>query len=357
MRWFFSRSREQTGPSDLTVLRSRIGGYEHEDRCVGSLLGCASGDILGANFEFKSRSEIQREHGTVHSFADSTWRPFGIYTDDTEMTLALASSIVQRDGVDPEHCAATYASYFSSAPRRGYGPSVTKILEMLLEGADYRLTGTSVHEGGSYGNGGAMRIAPVGLAFRNAEDSVLREAVRLALLPTHVHDEAVDGAFIQAKTIALMAKTKDVHNLDMIGLLEQLRDAARVESLRSKLTDVTAAHRENWSPERVLDHLCSPCRFGEHFQIRTGDAVACVLWAFSNYWHDPERCVVETVGLGGDTDTLGAMAGAIVGALHGTRWLPSRWYENIENEGACGRDGIIDMAKRLAQLSLRSVAV
>ena len=86
------------------------------------------------------------------------------------------------------------------------------------------------------------------------------------------------------------------------------------------------------------------------------DAVACVLWAFSNHWQDPERCIAETVALGGDTDTLGAMAGAIVGALHGTHWLPSRWYENMENEGAFGRDGSIDMAKRLAQFDFRSVA-
>jgi len=356
MNWFFSKAKGKTHPFDPTVLGYRIGRSEHEDRCIGSLLGCACGDILGANCEFESRSEIKRKYGTVHSFADSSWRPFGMYTDDTEMTLALASSIVHCRGLDPEHCAATYASYFESAPRRGYGPSVTKVLEMLLDGVDYRTTGTAVHEGGSYGNGGAMRIAPVGLVFRNATDSALSEAVRRALLPTHVHREAIDGAFIQAKTVALMAGLKIARELDVIGLLEQLRDAAGIESLSVKINEVIAAHREKWSPEKVLDRVCSPNQFGEHFQIRTADAVACVLWAFSNHWQDPERCIVETVALGGDTDTLGAMAGAIVGALHGTHWLPSRWYENIENEGAFGRDGIIDMAKRLAQFDFRTVA-
>jgi poly(ADP-ribose) glycohydrolase ARH3 len=70
---------------------------------------------------------------------------------------------------------------------------------------------------------------------------------------------------------------------------------------------------------------------------------------------NPERCIMETVELGGDTDTLGAMAGALAGALHGTSWLPLRWYDNIENENDFRRDQIIAVASRLAELDLRSV--
>ena len=75
------------------------------------------------------------------------------------------------------------------------------------------------------------------------------------------------------------------------------------------------------------------------------------LWAFLRYWRTPEECVIRAVGFGGDTDTIGAMAGALVGALHGGVWIPARWYENIEN-GPHGRDEIVILARRLASLSI-----
>lgn len=61
--------------------------------------------------------------------------------------------------------------------------------------------------------------------------------------------------------------------------------------------------------------------------------------------------MIRAVGFGGDTDTIGAMAGALVGALHGASWIPARWFENIEN-GVHGRDEIVTLARRLARLDL-----
>jgi poly(ADP-ribose) glycohydrolase ARH3 len=86
--------------------------------------------------------------------------------------------------------------------------------------------------------------------------------------------------------------------------------------------------------------------------IRASQAVAAALWALLRYWRTPEECVIRAVNFGGDTDTIGAMAGALVGALHGKVWIPSRWYVNIEN-GVHGRDEIIAVAQRLAILDIR----
>jgi poly(ADP-ribose) glycohydrolase ARH3 len=80
--------------------------------------------------------------------------------------------------------------------------------------------------------------------------------------------------------------------------------------------------------------------------------VAAALWAFLRYGKTPEECIIRAVGFGGDTDTLGAMAGALVGALHGSSWIPARWYDNIEN-GVHGRDEIVALAQRLATLDVR----
>lgn len=66
----------------------------------------------------------------------------------------------------------------------------------------------------------------------------------------------------------------------------------------------------------------------------------------------PEECVIRAVNVGGDTDTIGAMAGAVMGALHGRQWIPARWFDNIEN-GEDGRDEMIELGRRLARLDVR----
>ncbi|NUQ62785.1 MAG: ADP-ribosylglycohydrolase family protein [Pirellulales bacterium] len=83
--------------------------------------------------------------------------------------------------------------------------------------------------------------------------------------------------------------------------------------------------------------------------IRTSQAVPAAMWAFVRYWKAPEECVVRAVNFGGDTDTIGAMAGTLAGALHGRSWIPARWYDHIEN-GEHGRDALVEAARGLARL-------
>src|SRR5262245_26674540 len=93
------------------------GASQHEDRCIGSLVGVACGDTLGAGFEFMSRRQIFREHDGIEGIVRSGFSCPESYTDDTEMTLALTTSLIQCGGLDAAHCASTYASFFSSEPR------------------------------------------------------------------------------------------------------------------------------------------------------------------------------------------------------------------------------------------------
>ena len=86
--------------------------------------------------------------------------------------------------------------------------------------------------------------------------------------------------------------------------------------------------------------------------IRASQAVAAALWAFLRYGKNPEECIIRAVGFGGDTDTIGAMAGALMGALHGSSWIPAGWYDNIEN-GVHGRDEIVILARQLAGFDIR----
>ena len=157
---------------------------------------------MGAAVEGWTASEIHEKHSRLQDFQDSH-RGFGRYTDDTQMTLALAASLVEVGRLSAEHVSSKYAERYEGW--RGYGGAAHHVMQALRQDADYRRTGRLGFAEGSFGNGGAMRIAPVGLVYRHATDQVLRQVVTDALLCTHVHPEAIDGAFVQAKAVAVAA--------------------------------------------------------------------------------------------------------------------------------------------------------
>ena len=351
LRWIFRRH----APATPGTLGRPLGTTVIEDRSIGCLLGTACGDILGANVEQVSRKEIQQWHGRVADFFGSTARPMGRYTDDTEMTLALASSLVAMGRFDAAHCANSYACFFARPPLRGYGSTTKKVLQALLNGADYRFTGKMLIPSSSYGNGGAMRIAPVGVAFRYAEDTVLHRAVELALLSTHTHPEAVDGAWLQSKIVGWLVKIQPAQ-FNTNVFLAWLKTIARTETMREKVAKIERGLREKWDSDRFLSESCALDGVrGRIFQIHAAEAMACAVWSFVRHYKEPEECIIRAVGLGGDSDTIGAIAGAQVGALHGTTWIPRRWYDNIENHPETGRDVIVAIARQLALLDLREI--
>ncbi len=309
-----------------------------EDRCIGCLLGTACGDILGAGVEGWSAREIRETHGELRDFADSA-RGYGCYTDDTQMTLALATSLVERGRLDAENVSAKYAEFYE--PWRGYGGAAHRVMQALQYGADYRGTGRLQFPDGSFGNGGAMRIAPVGLVYRHAPPDVLHAAVADAILCTHVHPEGVDGAFIQAKAVAAAAKVSPAQ-FDPLQLITELQDACRTTIMLAKLEKVSRGLNNGEDDVTVIASTGNG--------IRASEAVAAAIWAFLRYGGAPEECIIRAVGFGGDTDTIGAMAGALVGALHGASWIPARWYNNSEN-GEHGRDEIESVARGLATVA------
>jgi poly(ADP-ribose) glycohydrolase ARH3 len=313
---------------------------DDEDRCIGCFLGAACGDILGAVVEGNSARDIRELYAELRDFTESP-RGYGCYTDDTQMTLALATSLIECGRVDAARVSAKYAEFYE--PWRGYGGAAHRALRLLVDGGDYRGTGRLEFPEGSFGNGGAMRIAPVGLAYRHAPDKSLQEAVEYALLCTHVHPEAIDGALVQAKAIAIAA-SMEPEFFNPSKLIESLLATCRTEIMATQLKILADGLQHDDEDIYVIGRVGNG--------IRASQAVAAALWAFVRYWHTAEDCVIRAVGFGGDTDTIGAMAGALVGTLHGTAWIPARWYDNIEN-GPHGRDEIIAVARNLSKLDVR----
>ncbi len=167
---------------------------------------------------------------------------------------------------------------------------------------------------------------------------------------------------MQARAVQLLLATVDPGSLDPIRLLTELREvcttAAMGEALDA-LGDAVAKGPPPGTPQdlAVLGRvLAAPglARPGSDlgFQIAAVHAVPCALWCFVRYGQGaPLRAVQAAVALGGDTDTVASMVGAMCGALHGPGWLPPDLVEDLEN-GVRGRDFAVGLARGLAGLDL-----
>ncbi|CAE8684931.1 unnamed protein product [Polarella glacialis] len=129
----------------------------------------------------------------------------GMYTDDTNAALALASSIAELGHVDSEHAAHRCAEFFrDNEAFTGCPPTAKQTMQNVLDGVPVDQTGLPPYfpfPGGSFANGGAMRISPLAVAYRNANAASLRSAVAAAILASHRHPEAVDFAVVQAAAV------------------------------------------------------------------------------------------------------------------------------------------------------------
>ena len=207
-----------------------------QDRFAGCFLGLAVGDALGGRFEAQSADGIRARLPTVEALIDypqdEIW-----YTDDTQMAIGVAETLVAHGQIIEEHlCRAFVANY---VPSRGYGWGARAVLDAMEDGKDYRAVAEKHFPGGSYGNGAAMRVAPVGLLFRD-DHATLWEQARLSALPTHLHTLGIEGAQLLALAVALCTQT-DHFDRDAFfaGLLaactspefrQKLERAARVQS-------------------------------------------------------------------------------------------------------------------------------
>eukprot|EP00026_Physarum_polycephalum_P010401 Phypoly_transcript_10564.p1 GENE.Phypoly_transcript_10564~~Phypoly_transcript_10564.p1 ORF type:complete len:390 (+),score=58.37 Phypoly_transcript_10564:164-1171(+) len=277
---------------------------------------------------------------------------YGVYTDDTNATLALASSIVENGNLVPKHAATQYGKFWKEPPFEGlpigYPGSAQAAMQRVLDGKDYKQAGRGSFPEGSFANGGIMRIPPVGLAFRNATDEELHTAVQWAIISSHVHPEAIDGAWLQAKAISMLLKSTP-DSMTPLEFVEKMRDLSRNEAMREQIV-------------RLLEYIARPKRvddkifvhaIGDTFQLRAIDAFPNALWAVYHNWNNPEQCIIDAVNLGGDADTIGCIAGALIGALHGHKYVPSVWWSNINDTGR-GRSYCVNIAKQLAALDLHA---
>lgn len=281
----------------------------------GTLLGVAVGDALGAPFEGAAAvapadlADLDRDPGPLR------------YTDDTHMTLGLARSLIERPWFDGAHLAETFARNYNAEPWRGYGAGPPQIFRLLEQGVSWQEAGWQLFNGaGSFGNGAAMRVAPVALLeFSDLERVawLARESGKL----THTHERALEGAVLQAVAIATLVAQPFGLPLDRGAFLSTLRDCIRLPVYARKLDRVESLLGVE-EPVRVVTELGNG--------IAADEAVPAALFAFLQNSASFHAVVTCAIGLGGDTDTIASMAGALAGAYLSEAAIPARWRDAVE---------------------------
>jgi len=259
------------------------------------------------------------------------------YTDDTHMTIGVAESLIEKGGFDGDHMAGHLARNFTAEPWRGYGPGPPKVFRRLGKGVPWDEAGATLFGGaGSYGNGAAMRIAPVAMVACSDLDEVV-ELARLAASITHTHELGIDGAVMQAVAIAWLLVNPSEGAIDPGRLLDELRRRVRSAVFAERIDQVAALSVEGEPADivGVLGH-----------GIEAARSVPTALVAFlRNHWWFAET-VRFAVALGGDTDTIASMAGALSGAHLGEEAIPKTWREGVENAARLRElaDGLLQLA-------------
>eukprot|EP00928_Gymnodinium_smaydae_P089395 TRINITY_DN73368_c0_g1_i1.p1 TRINITY_DN73368_c0_g1~~TRINITY_DN73368_c0_g1_i1.p1 ORF type:complete len:415 (-),score=43.28 TRINITY_DN73368_c0_g1_i1:106-1221(-) len=286
---------------------------------------------------------------------------FGMYTDDTNASLAIAYSITKCKRIDSAHCGRTCAEFFRDNEHyRGCPPTAKRIMKATLDGVSADETGLPPwfpFPGGSFANGGAMRISPLGIACRSAlwGEAELRSAVVDAIRSSHRHPEAIDFAVVQARAVQYCMSVEP-HTFDAQGLLADLASRCETEDMKNVIVQTALALKDFRSDQddlevvaRIVDGIRRPGS-GMGFQIASVHMAPCVLWAACLHHRDPVSAVKLAIDLGGDTDTTASMVGAIMGALHGDEWC-SPWVGKLEN-GAHGVDFALKLGEELVALDL-----
>ena len=285
-----------------------------QDRFVGCLLGLAIGDALGAPFEGLTGTLIYDMRGLPEQFLNAASAEPLYYTDDTEMMLGVAQTLVKCGEIDEAVLMRRFAKNYH--PERGYGAGLRKILDAIRAGESWEALATSQFPGGSLGNGAAMRVAPVGLLFAMDPDRVWEQAGKSAR-PTHRHPVGIEAAQLMAMAIS-MAVQGDTFTRK--SFLRKLRALASTEELKWALD--TAIRLRPGDSYSVL---------GSTLQAHRSVITAIALFASTD--GNFEETVGQAIALGDDTDTLAAMGGALCGAYRGVQTIRSEWLNRLEQNG------------------------
>lgn len=299
------------------------------DKTFGSLLGLVLADSLGAKFEGLEREHLRgRFADEASTFAYAAQREFLRYTDDGQMALALAEFLTEHDSIEPDSLMRKFVQVYE--PWRGYGRGARVLLEAFRDNAEYEFMAEHLFPGGSLGNGGAMRSAPVGLRFL-ADNQTIHAEAKNSAWPTHRHEVGIEGAQLIALATGFAVNESDVTPARLGDFLMPFCSTVVFQNRIEGLMRV--------KQESDIETFGN----GIEAQESAVTALACFALHPQNY----KRAVSTALWQGGDTDTIAAMTGALVGAQIGSEFSHEMPVARLE-EGAQFIEYLKDLAQRLA---------
>ncbi|MCG3222763.1 MAG: ADP-ribosylglycohydrolase family protein [Candidatus Heimdallarchaeota archaeon] len=290
-----------------------------KEKLLGGFVGSALGDSIG---------QIAFSHDSSDSLiADIDQHSVLNYTDDTAMALGIAESIIINQGrINSEHLGKTFHENYLREPDRGYAigpPTIFSLVEK--QNLTYLQAASKLFDRqGSFGNGASMRIAPVGLFFFDSEH--LYEEVTKSAIVTHTHPLGIDGAAVLAKGISMVVpmipdEQEESQNWDYF--IFQLQKFAKTVDFKKKLETIKELSKKN-EALKIASFILGA-------DITAHRSVPFALYSFIKNPYSFEDCLIDSILISEDRDTIGAMVGGLLGSFLGIQNIPSEWKNKLED--------------------------
>jgi len=283
-----------------------------------SLDGLSVGDAFGQMFFVPDEKAIRNIESRI--MPSSPW----YLTDDTIMSIGVIETLEKHGKIDPDFLASRFASNYTRNPRRGYGGMAHHILQALVKGENWRTVAPAVFDGsGSYGNGAAMRAAPIGAYFADQPKKLIEQAKSSAAV-THSHQDGIAGAVAVAAVAGWIIRNGPVSSKDGYKILEYA-----IECVDSGDTKNGIAKALSLPFSYSIKTAVSVLGNGE--MLSASDTVPFALWCVARHITDYSDALWTTVSALGDRDTTCAIVGSLVALNHEVTSVPDHWIKSRES--------------------------
>lgn len=282
------------------------------ERARVSLEGLSVGDSLGGFFEMSSPSSRH----TDRRLPSAPWH----FTDDTNMALSIYSVLRKYGEINQDILAQSFAEHFDRL--RGYGMGARTLLNRVRKGEDWRTVSNQMFGEGSFGNGGAMRVAPLGAYFADALELAISQA-RLSSEITHAHPEGIAGAIAAAVAAAVACRLSGTSPIPRQEFALQIMEHIPESDVKA---GIKKAH--DLPDDLPLHEVTRTLSNGQ--RVTAQDTVPFVIWCAGTYLDNYDEAIWQAIAAGGDTDTTAAMIGGIVACYTGKQSIPEEWTASRE---------------------------